>query len=246
MNREEAKYILRAFRVGGQDAHDPLFREALELLKLDQELAEWYAQELALDTRLANKIHAFRVPPDLKTQLLAVRKIVRPVAWWRKPAWMAAAAAAVVLLASLASLWLVSKHNHATLVEFREAMVQASLKSDHHVEAMDLDPQQVQQWLAGRGGNPDFILPAGLRDRSRLGCRVLEWRGQKVSLLCFRLDDDKHVDVFVISESDLSRALRSTPEFAPQGEVMTAAWLRDGKVYLMAGRVAKTELERLL
>ncbi|MCI0541761.1 MAG: hypothetical protein L0Z50_41720, partial [Verrucomicrobiales bacterium] len=66
MNREEAKYLLRAYRVSGQDASDPQFREALEMLKIDPELARWFAQEQAVDRKLAEKIGSFPVPTDLK------------------------------------------------------------------------------------------------------------------------------------------------------------------------------------
>ena len=88
MNNEEAKLILQAYRPGGQDANDPRFREALEQAQRDPELARWFANEQALDSRISAKVQAAIKPPaHLKSQLLAQRKIVRPVAWWKMPAW---------------------------------------------------------------------------------------------------------------------------------------------------------------
>ncbi len=43
MNNQEAKLILQAYRLGGQDAADPLFQEVLEQLKRDPDLAKWFA-----------------------------------------------------------------------------------------------------------------------------------------------------------------------------------------------------------
>ena len=63
MNRDEAKFILRACRPGGQDVEDPQFREALDLLKCDPVLAEWFGREQALDGRISEKFCAFPIPP---------------------------------------------------------------------------------------------------------------------------------------------------------------------------------------
>ena len=93
----------RAYRLGGQDTVDPQFQEALEQLKRDPELARWFADEHALETRVQAKVKAaVKPPPSLKGSLLAQRKIVRPVAWWRQPPWLAAAAAIVVVATTLA------------------------------------------------------------------------------------------------------------------------------------------------
>src|SRR6476646_10606351 len=102
MNRDEAKFILRAYHLGGQDADDPQFREALGMARSDPVLAEWFAREQALDTRLSEKVRAFPVPPDLRGQLLAARKVIPLQVWWRRPAWMVAAAACAVLVAAFA------------------------------------------------------------------------------------------------------------------------------------------------
>ena len=56
MNNEEAKLILQAYRPGGQDANDPRFREALEQARRDPELARWFANEQALDSRISTKV----------------------------------------------------------------------------------------------------------------------------------------------------------------------------------------------
>lgn len=244
MNREEAKYILHAYRPGGQDANDPQFREALELLKYDAELAQWFARELAFDSRIAARFQAVPVPPHLKSRLLAAGKVVSvPSRRWRTPAWFAAAAA-VVLLLSAGAFWLVSRGNRP-FAEFREAMVQASLDMDPHVSVIDLDLGRARRWLADHGAHGDFSLPAGLRDHSNANCRVLDWRGNKISLLCFHLENGGHADLFVIPEDSVVDLLPSpAPHFARLGDVTTATWRQDGYLYLLAGK--DSDLERLL
>jgi thiol-disulfide isomerase/thioredoxin len=74
MNIEEAKLILSAYRPDGQDAGDPQFQEALELMKHDPELDRWFAEAQAWDTRVADKLRqAASTPPELKSELLAQR-----------------------------------------------------------------------------------------------------------------------------------------------------------------------------
>lgn len=92
MNNEEAKYILQAYRLNGQDAQDPQFREALEQLKRDPELARWFAEERAIDSRIGAKLKAgIKAPVNLKALLLAQRTMVHPAPWWRQPQWLATA-----------------------------------------------------------------------------------------------------------------------------------------------------------
>lgn len=245
MNREEAKYLLRVYRVDGRDAHDPQFRKALEMLNHDPELARWFAREQALDIRLAAKFRAFPVPSDLKNQLLAARKLAPRPTGWRRPAWFSAAAA-VALLIFLGALWLTTRGSRQ-FEQFRNAMVQASMDMEQHVSVKDLDLANARQWLAEHGGRVEFPLPAGLRDHPKVGCRIVEWRGHKVSLLCFQLNGGQHVDLFVIAEKDLPGLLRSSaPQFAMRGDVTTASWRYDGYLYVMAGQGSKADLERLL
>jgi len=72
MDREDAKFILRAFRPDGADAGDADFAEALRLSAEDRELGEWLADERALDSEIARLMGAVPVPEGLKGKLLAI------------------------------------------------------------------------------------------------------------------------------------------------------------------------------
>lgn len=250
MTRDEAKYILRIFRASGEDASDPQFEEALKLVSQDPELARWFAEEQALDAQIAGKLRGFPVPPEIKSQLLAARKIIQPIAWWRKPARLAAVAATVVALTAV-TLRLVHREGSQSagseFADFRHVMVTASQDMSQHLDVMGLSAEELQRWITEHGGIADFVLPAGMKGFSVVGCKVLDWRGHKVTLLCFKPGGGRHFDVFVIHERDLPKdVVNATPEFAPVGGLTTAAWRRDGKIYLLASAAAKTDLEKLL
>lgn len=246
MNRDEAKYLLSACRPDGQDASDPQFREALELLKIDPELARWFAEERALDRVIAAKLAAFPVPPQLKHQLLAARKIVRPAApWWQRPAGIAAAAAAVILLLAIFALpW---PPGHTELADFRAYLGAVAAGHEGELEMIRELPA-VRQWLGERGAPADFVLPAGLAGLPSLGCRVLEWNGHPVAFVCFELRSQKQVHLFVLDRQALHEApSEAAPRAAALAAGLNALWWADARcVYVLAGRQNDDELRRLL
>jgi hypothetical protein len=245
MNREEAQFILHAYRANGEDANDPQFAEPLALVRSDPELAGWFAREQTLDAAISARIHSVSPPPDLATQLLLARKVIRPRPWWRKPAWIAAAAS-IALLISLASLWLLHKSGDTDFASFRATMIEASLDMTNHLDVMGLDADELKRWLIEHRGQPGFVLPPGLADKGIMGCKVLEWHGHRVTLLCLKFGG-KHVDVFVVDESDLPRvSLSATPHFASERGLTTATWRREGKIYFLAGNIPESDLKQLL
>jgi hypothetical protein len=245
MSRAEAQFILRAYRANGTDENDPQFREALDLAKQDPELARWFADELALDTAVAGKILSMHAPPDLKVQLLLAGKTVRPVSWWRKPARLAAAACIAALLA-ISSWLMLRRPGREDFAHFRHAMVQASLDMKSHYDVMGLNADQLKYWISEHHGDNDYVLPVGLAGKQIAGCKVFDWHGHQVTLLCFKFDG-KHVDLLVVNEDALpGLSLGVTPQFAWDSGLSTAAWRRDGKIYFLAGNIAKPELNLLL
>jgi hypothetical protein len=245
MNREEAQFILHAYRANGEDAHDPQFEEPLALVRDDPELARWFAREQALDAAIAARIHSLSPPPHLTTELLLARKVIRPWPWWRKPAW-AAAAASVALLIAVASVWLLRRSGEAEFASFRGTMIEAYLDMTKHLDVMGLDADELKRWLTEHGGQPGFVLPTRLADKGIIGCKVLEWHAHRVTLLCLKFGG-KHVDVFVVNESELpAMSVGAAPRFASERGLTTATWRREGKIYFLAGNIPESDLKQLL
>src|SRR5262245_46009361 len=142
MNREEAQFILQAYRANGEDARDPQFEEALAFVRNDPELARWFAHEQALDAAIAERIRSVSPPPHLTTELMLACKVIRSRPWWRKPAWVTAAAS-VALLISVASVWFLRRSGEAEFASFRRTMIEASVDMTNHIDVIGLDADEL-------------------------------------------------------------------------------------------------------
>ena len=252
MNNQEAQLILRAYRPGGEDASDPAMAAALEQAQRDPALQKWIAQEQAVDAAIQGKLRAaIAIPPELKGNLLALQKIARGKTRWRQPIWLAAAAC-VALLLGAAGLWL-RPGSSSRLDSFREAMVRYSMDQHDHVAFESADLTKIGQWLRDRTMNAEFELPGGLRGQAAKGCRLVDWRGRKVALICFVLSDGRHVDFFVMDRAGLPGLVEGgKPQFARTGTLMTATWSEGDRVYLLTatgngkilGQILRTSVSR--
>jgi hypothetical protein len=242
MNNEEAMFILRAFRPGAEDAADPRFHEALEQARRDPELGRWFADECALDVCTGAKLRAATRPPaDLKAMLLAQRRIVRPAPWWRQPAlWMTAAAACLALIVTLSALW-PKPSPEAEVAVFREAMARVVGGKPDRLDLMSPDLGEVRRWLTQADAHGDFVLPGGLGGKSSLGCRVLDWKGHRVALICFELADRRMAHLLVVDRGVFRDRAPELPQFAGLGDLGTMTWNDGNRTYLLASHGASEE-----
>ena len=257
MNRKEAKLILQSYRHCGQDAGDPQFAEALVLAQSDVELAAWFADQQKFDAFASRKLKSVDVPPDLKSKILAgensqqQKAIELPALAWLQNLFHSpvswAMAAAIVILFSLAIFWK-QPESAARFADYSVQMVSAAVNDTNHVDVENSDMKQVVAWLGEHHGENKFVLPVALNGANGLvGCRVLDWHGQKVSMLCYGLNGVGHVDLFIAEAKVFPDApLVDQPQFASGGGIPTASWSHDGMVYLMVGHSADADLRKLL
>jgi len=250
MNRHEAQLLLTACHPGGLDADDPAMRAALEVMHGDAELAQWFAEEQALDAALASKLASVPVPQSLQADILAGAHVSRRRSWWRSSlTWMAAAAAFVVIgIVSLQRQNSVPKV--ATLGEYRSDVgaAFAQLNANGFKPALGVGSMvEVAKYVSSQGsplGNPQT--PGGLNKVKPVACRVIEWRGQKVSIICVGREGlEAHVFVVdrkVINDSgDVDLKSVATASGYP-----VAAWEDAGHAYVMVGNTKTTDLTQLL
>jgi hypothetical protein len=236
MNNEEAKLILQGYRPGGQDANNLRFREALEQAQRDPELARWFAYEQALDSRISAKVRTAVSPPArLKAQLLAQQNIVRRVTRWRQPAWQLAAAACLALLIIVAAVWL-RPRGASGFAQYRSEMAEFAGHKLDRLDLMTRDVAELRRWLAQNNSDADFVLPAGLDGRPSVGCRLLAWKGKKVSLICFELQNHQMAHLIVIDRGALRGGPTESPVLSRVGEMATASWSRANKTYLLVSK----------
>jgi hypothetical protein len=246
MNRNEAKLILGSCHPGHQTATDVQLRQALEFLDRDAELAAWFAEEQAIDARLSKSFREFPVPPALKERLLAARNSVTLVPWWRRHAWISAAAACLALVGMLAVL-LTRSPGQREFAEFRSYAAEAAGSLDH-LDLETSDYRKIRQWLEGHNAPDNFTLPGRLNGKSNVGCRLFQWNGQKVSLVCFEIGNKKVAHLFVMARSTFTNLPGSgTPQFsaAPNG-IATAGWSDAQHVYILALKDGEKDLRQLL
>ena len=246
MNRDEAKYILRSYDLNGRDAGDPQFQEALEMLKHDPELGDWFTQEQSMDKKLSERFRVFPVPPDLKGRLLAARKIIPHRNWWQRPPLLSAAAAGLALLGVLAVL-LSRTPGKRQFPEYHSYIVETAAKLDH-LDIQTSDLAQIREWLGAHRAPEDFPIPGKLNGRSSVGCRVFAWNGQKVSLICFEIENKKVAHLFVMDSSVLTNSpAGGIPHFQTTGDgIATASWSDAQRIYILALEQGEQDLKRLL
>jgi len=246
VNREAAKIVLAACRPNGADANDPLVAEALALVQRDAELRAWFAAEQAADRAIAAKLKAAPLPEDLLARVRAgtqARLAVRS----RRPSLTLAMAASLALLGVIAALWFNRTPSAApgSFAAYRVDMTQFLRAFPKLDLATDRLPE-VRAWLSQQHPLVQGKLPQGMERFPSIGCRTVEWQGQRLALLCF-MAEGQVVHVFVMPRTAFPDALLSSaPTFAKVGPQTTASWANDDNLYLVVTQADEALLRKIL
>ena len=244
MNNQEARLILSAYRPDGHDSADPRFQEALAQAQRDPELAAWFARECRIDAALGGKVREqAQPPPHLKAAILAATRMARPAPWFQRPVWITSAAALLVGALILVVLFL-PKSGGAEFAALQRDMAEFLGSKEFRLEHMTPSANEAQRWLADR--RVDFVMPARLESQPTMGCRVIDWQGHKVSLICFKLDGGETVHLFTLDRSALRDAPAAEPQFSVAGRYAVAGWTGGDKVYLVATSRGESVLKKIL
>jgi anti-sigma factor RsiW len=244
MTREEARKILAMYRPGGHDADDPFFSEAKRVAADDPELAAWFEEEQNFDRAFAARIREASAPVGLERRILAAASNPPQRRFLLRN--LGLAAAAILLLAGVFALWQTRAQRDAALDEYRGEMVSiVKVPPSLELEADELS--QIQEWLARSGAPAKIAVPPNVAGLQPAGCRVLSFRGHKVTLICFKRDGGRMAHLLVIDRAklpglpDMSDAI-----IEPEGEWMTAAWSDGSHSYLLAAQGDRDLLKRFL
>lgn len=244
MNSQEAKEILALYRPGTADAKDPSFAGALELAKRDAELGGWFEQQCATYISLRGKFLRIPVPAGLKEQILAEHKIYTPPpAFWKRPSLLLAAAAMIALLLTLTPLLLQKTNKEKYFAAYENWTAKKALLAYPMGKETD-DLEKIRAFL-GQGNAPaDYTLPAGMQNAKTVGCAILNWQGNPVSMLCFhsggQLGPGEKSDLwlFVIDHAAVPGAPSTNAPIPARvnGQLTAASWTQGNKTYILAGR----------
>ncbi len=103
MHRQEAKFLLSAYRPNGADALDPDLAEARRFAQRDPELARWFAAQLKFDAAIAQRLGELFPTAEMRAEIYAGISL-QLKGQSRRAGWRfsgAAIAATVVVLAGM-------------------------------------------------------------------------------------------------------------------------------------------------
>lgn len=248
MSNDEAKFLLNAYRPGGHDAGDPAMTPALAQARSDPALRAWFEREQAHGAAVAAKLRAIAPPAGLRDAILAGARASRvPVeprsrrSRWQHPAWLAAAAAIVILL-SFGAWWGFAPVGGASLEEFAVNFVDHGFR----LQKRGADVAALKTWLAERRGPLPETLPLEFARLHALGCRTLTFQGSDVSLVCFERDG-REFHVFVARRDGLSSdVMESAPRFLDRGKLVAATWTDTKNRYVVVSDAGMDTLRRVL
>lgn len=245
MTSREIRSLLSVYRAGDGEAEDSRFDEARKEAEIDHALAQWWAEEQELDRLIGSKLQNTNVPSGLKARLLARRETVIPyrTTWGRK---LALLAAVVAILAVLFSSWRGPFQPAVSLADYRDEMV-GFIKV---APALELETKQlsgITAFLEKAGAPARFAIPEKIENLEPVGCRTLRFRGNDVTLVCFKREDGKLLHLFVVNRAALPHFSRDGDRnYSAQGEWMTAAWAEGDQAFLMTVQGDRTALEKYL
>jgi hypothetical protein len=247
MDNREAKFILNAYRPGGQDASDPLFAEALEQARRDPVLQRWFSESIAFDTTMTEKLRATEVPPDLRENILAGVKVSRPL---RSPFIKWAIAAALISIAVLGSLIWHEARKLSGLAPWQNQaldVVSSLVRNELSFDAQSHNPGELVAWLRANHAPAAKALPQDLDRLESLGCKTFSWNGIPISVICFKRQDGGLIHLVTANASGArDRALKGKAEFLQQGHWATATWREGEVVYMLALEGSRDQLRAYL
>lgn len=246
MTPVEARQILLLHRPGMDEAADPQMAEALALAQRDPELGRWFADHCAFQTAMREKLRQIEVPAHLKAALLAQsdpeRKIIRPAIWWQQPAWLAAAAA-VVLIGF--AVWWLKPSVPDRFANYEARMVRGALR-EYQMSIRTNDLQAVRQNLAAQGAPTDYSIPTGLQRQTLTGGGALRWRDNPVAMICYARPSGQMLFLFVMDRSAVKDPPPENPKTAMIGGLFTASWSQGDKTYFLAGQEESDFVQKYL
>ena len=243
MTPSQAQEILLLYRPGTADAEDPQVVAAVEVARRDPELARWFERHCAFQQAMRAKLRQIDVPAHLKTALLVQQNVIRPPIWWQRPVWLSAAAALLLLL-GLTTLWL-RPANPDRFANFQARMVSTALR-EYRMDLVTNDMRQLRRFIAGKGAPAEYQLPKGLEKLQLTGGGCLQWRTHPVTMVCFNRGDNQMLFLFVMKRSALKDPPAETPQVSKVTELQTVSWTQGEYTYVLAGPEEPQFLDKYL
>jgi hypothetical protein len=236
MDNREAKFILNAYRPGGQDASDPRFAEALEQARRDPVLEQWFKKSIAFDATVTEKLRAVAAPVDLRENILAGVKISRPPRWSNRFIKLAIAAALISMAIVGSLIWHETRPTHLAGWQNQALTVISSLvKNESSFDVQSHNPAELVSWLRSNRAPAAQALPVNLGKLESLGCKTFSWNGTPVSVICFMRPDGGLIHFVATAATPATDHIgNGKPTLLRRGNWTTATWREGDKIYMLA------------
>ncbi len=245
MNNDEAKFVLSGYRPGGEDAGDASFAEALAQANRDPALAQWFKEERAFDSAMSDALGAVPIPQNLRTNILAGGKISRP-RFWQTRRTLLALAAGIVLLATLAGVWMRGQSQLDQWQRDALAVVPTMLTGETRFDFESKDAAVLQQWLQAQNAPAPTAMPVALQALPTLGCKTINSHGHAVSIICFKMQTGELIHLAVTDQGKVSLPSAAQARFVQENGWKTASWSANGRAYMLATKAPEAELHAVL
>ena len=245
MDEAQARLILQSFSPRAGQDDDPEMAKALKTAAADPAFARWLEEEQAFDHAVAQHLAAIPAPFGLRTRILAQAEELQHTSKLRWAFRIAATLALLLLVAQGVSFWRASQRGANLQAEYAREMTSfIQMPPPLQMESGDLG--EIRNWLAEKNAAPVKV-PARLAALQPLGCRVLSFRGQQVSLICFKREGKHLAHLFVVDRAALPKLEAEAGQtFSNEQGWMTATWVEDDRVYMIALQGSRAAIEEFL
>ena len=255
MNTEEAKLILAAVHDDADRASDPEIGQAFSLLEDNPELNDWLLRERAFDAAVSRKLASVEAPADLKATVMDLlggqvsRSNTPPhsrIRWFQPP--VLAAAAAIILIPLLAIQLFTGRANAKSFDTFRSDMVEFAnseiANSNFKLDLEEQDLPKLYAWLNANNATYPVAIPDCIGCHESVGCKIIDWSEDRVTLICLRNGTKQVVHCFVIPRSEIEKIpdeerIRAT---LAVGDLETCGWTDQNNLYLLVGSAKGVEV----
>lgn len=253
---EDPRLILAARRPGGDDDLEPEVVVALEAAKLDPALGEWAKNQVAADGKISGALRAVQPPAGLRDRILAGGRVSRPSgeSWFERRMFGIFTASEVVAIAAIATLLgvaLIYNYFGQTTDERPWQLVAATRAGEFEAGTTPLEHEDgvfesTVGWMREKACPTPAVLPEGLRGLGLFGCAVTKWNGKPIGIVCFKLGKDKEVHLVSIDAANVPDTLSAVPKWTLVAGYTSAQWREGATVYMLLGKVPRSELEPLV
>lgn len=248
MDNREAKFILSAYRPGGQDANDPAFSEALKQVRRDPVLERWFQESVAFDAAVTEKFSTIQGPSGLRENILAGAKVSHASTFVaQSKLWAIAATISLAAIIALVSTRQFSRPRLAGWQTEALGLISSLVTKQSTFDAQSRSSSELIKWLQDNRAPAAPRLPRSLEPLVSLGCKTLFWKNKPISVICFQRVDGGLIHLVTADATlESNSVIPIEPAIVQQGKWATASWREGNKLCMLVLEGTGEQLRKYL